>query len=92
VAFRNATVYNGEAILIEGEGTTYADTLKTLREKMVDKETLKEIKGVRKTLKGGALLTLKEGGTRKLKSTLEEILQNNNEGREGCHNTPKRPG
>jgi hypothetical protein len=69
-------VYNGEAILIEGEGTTYAETLKTLREKMVDKETLKEIKGVRKTLKGGALLTLKEGGTRKLKSTLEEILQN----------------
>jgi hypothetical protein len=44
--------YNGEAILIKGEGTTYAETLKTLREKMVDKETLKEIKGVRKTLKG----------------------------------------
>ena len=50
-----------EALLIQGDANTYAETLRTLKEKITEKEAIQEIRNIRKTLGGNMILTLNEG-------------------------------
>lgn len=63
----------GTAIIVDVGETTYADTLKKLREDIQDEEVLKEIKKVRKTVKGDLLLTVTEHGEKVRKKVVEVL-------------------
>lgn len=62
------------AIIVGTSETTYAETLKKLREEITDEETLNEIKKVRKTQSGNLMLTVTENNQR-VKGRVQEMFQ-----------------